>query len=75
MLQICRIVVDGRSYEDIQQELGLSRRTFYRYLQLVLERIRRSQKIDNNFSYNFQILNFKHVDIVSLKNKKKVVDC
>jgi DNA-binding CsgD family transcriptional regulator len=35
MLQICRIVVDGRSYEDIQQELGLSRRTFYRYLQLV----------------------------------------
>jgi hypothetical protein len=42
---------------------------------LFLERIRRSQKIDNNFSYNFQILNFKHIDIVSLKNKKKVVDC
>jgi hypothetical protein len=45
--------------------------TFTDIYNLFLERIRRSQKIDNNFSYNFQILNFKHIDIVSLKIRRR----
>jgi hypothetical protein len=33
-----------------------------------------SPKVGDNFRYNFQILDFKHIDIVNLKKKKKVVD-
>jgi len=37
MLEIRRLVVDGHSYDEIQQVLGLSKRTFYRYLKKVFE--------------------------------------
>jgi uncharacterized protein YerC len=41
MLEIRRLVVEGHSYDQIQQTLGLSKRTFYRYLNRVFEEDKR----------------------------------
>jgi ACT domain-containing protein len=40
MLQIRRMVVEGSSYNEIQSKLGLSRRTFYRYLNAIFDKDR-----------------------------------
>jgi hypothetical protein len=37
MLEIRRLVVEGHNYDQIQEVLGLSKRTFYRYLNRVFE--------------------------------------
>lgn len=47
MIEIRRRVVNGDSYYDIQQELNLNRRTFYRYLQRVFEEDNRALKRTN----------------------------
>jgi AraC-like DNA-binding protein len=41
MLEIRRRIVDGEGYDTIQQQLGLSKRTFYRYLQHVFREDRK----------------------------------
>ena len=40
MLEIRRMVVEGSSYNEIQSKLGLSRRTFYRYLNAIFDKDR-----------------------------------
>jgi ACT domain-containing protein len=47
MLEIRKRVIDGESYEDIQQQLGLSKRTFYRYLQNVFKEDKKVLEIQN----------------------------
>lgn len=48
MLEIRKLVVDGHSYDDIQQVLGLSKRTFYRYLKRVFEDDKRVLEKENH---------------------------
>jgi hypothetical protein len=40
MLEIRRMVIEGNSYNEIQSKLGLSKRTFYRYLNSIFDKDR-----------------------------------
>jgi DNA invertase Pin-like site-specific DNA recombinase len=56
MLEIRRLVVDGHSYDDIQQVLGLSKRTFYRYLNRVFEEDKRVLEKENYKEVMIQVV-------------------
>lgn len=47
MLEIRRLVVDGHNYEEIQEALGIPKRTFYRYLKKVFEDDKRALEKQN----------------------------
>ena len=42
MITLRKMVVEGKSFEECQQVLGISRRTFYRYLKSLFEQDRQS---------------------------------
>jgi hypothetical protein len=82
MIEIRRLVVDGHSYDDIQQALGLTKRTFYRYLKRVFEDDKRILEQQNHTEVMRQVVILhdrynkilKYIEAIATNEKVRAYD-